>query len=139
MSHFDFGANSSPGLGLGDHSVDSHLESGNDQEPPVVVNSEGRVDITVAPDDSIDNFNTFPASDELDQLSLGLGDYSKVPASRIDSTHAGEGGSGGLRSLLEPYADGNANNVSALGGTPPSLPIHASLSTVCFTYHFLIF
>jgi hypothetical protein len=131
MSHFDLGANSSPGLGL----VDSHLQhSTNDptQEPPVVVNSEGRVDITVMPDDGIhDNFNTFPASD---QLSLGL-----IAASRIESTHTGKGGSGGLRSLLAPYADGNADTVSVLGGIAPSLPIYASLSNVCFTFRLLIY
>ena len=174
MSHFDLSTNSSPDLGLDGHSVNSHLrhstESGYDstQEPPVVVHSEGRADITATRDDSVYNdlitHVTFLASD---QQPFGLGDYSAFPPSpRIENIHAvrdgsgginsllelfadanannvsvleGIGGFGGIRSLLEPFADADANNVLVSGGIAPSLTVYSTLSIVCFSSHFLIY
>ena len=146
MSNFDPGANSSPGLGFGRPSLDSHLQRsttpGNDptQQPPIalpLVNLEGRVDVTLG-DITHDNAHrdaiAIPASD---RPSLGLGDY-QVPESQVESTHTGNGGLDDLRSLIEPYADDNVpvDNVSASGRIGSSLPTYGS--NVCFTSRFVI-
>jgi hypothetical protein len=142
MSHFDLGANSSSGLGHGVPNLasESDFQLASDfrhstatQQHPValpLVNLEGHVDFTL---DEIthDNLHAIPASD---QPSLGLGNY-QVPASRIEGTHTGNHGFK-LRSLLEPYADGGADNLSAsgTGSLPPT-----QASNVCFTSRFVIY
>ena len=139
MSNFDLGASSSPGHRHGGPNLDSDLRHsiGNDPTPqhPValpLVNPEGHVDFAL---DEIthDNAHAIPASD---QPSLGLGDY-QVPASRIEVTYTGSDGLNELHSLLKPYADDNAGNVSASGRTGSLLPTHAS--NVCFTSRFVIY
>jgi hypothetical protein len=93
---------------------------------------EGRVHFTL---DEIphDNAHAIPASD---QPSLGLGD-NQVPASQIEGTYTSNDGLNELRSLLEPYTNDNADNVSASGGTGSLLPTHAS--NVCFTSRFVTY